>query len=288
MTDIDDLKAIDQKTVGRTPTPQAMVFTVLGSYCLETNPLIPTSMYFDILGRVGVNEHAARMTLVRMRDRGYVTAKKSGREAFWSATEMGLSIVTRQRKWTFHERSTLPDPDGVWTIVSFSLPEVRRRDRDGLRQRLAWEGFGCLRDGVWISPGERDVSEIVLQRGDDTSIEEYVDSFVGVPKHTDIGRMIARAWHLPDLLARYQQFLDQWDVPHPVPEAVDALGAKILLITNWRQLARETPLLDEKYLPEGWPAHRCMEVFLRTQQTYEADADRIFAELMASAATETA
>lgn len=264
----------------RSPTPQALIFTILGTYCLETNPAIPTNTYLEILAKVGVNEHAARMTLARMRERGYLNRERKGREAFWSATELAFTVVRRQRRWTFTERTTLPDPDGVWTIFTFSLPDSRRRDRDQLRQRLAWEGFGPLRDGVWISPGDRDLTE-VMNPGHEEAIDEFVEAFVATPKLVDIQKMIARAWHLPELYDRYQEFLADWDTDNPASYTSDELGLNLLLVTSWRQLARETPHLTQKYLPAGWPAHRCMEVFLKLERSLAPRADRIFAKLLA-------
>lgn len=262
----------------RQPTPQALVFTILGSYFIDDNPPVPTSVYLRILGRAGVTAPAARMTLTRMKDRGFLDLEKRGREAFWYATDVAKQIVKRQRRWTFTERATLPDPDDVWTVLTFSLPENKRSERDQLRQRLAWEGFGPLRDGVWVSPGDRDLSE-VMNTGGAYSMDEYVDVFVGRPKSADLSRMIARAWHLPELHERYQEFLARWDVADPMGEAMDPLGAILLLITSWRQLARATPHLPAEYLPEDWPAARCMAVFRGLEEQYRPDASRIVEEL---------
>ena len=265
----------------RASTPQALVFTVLGNYSLADNPPISTNAYIEILGKAGVQDHAARMTLARMCERGYLKRERRGREVLWSATDLALAIATRQHRWTFTERTSLPDPDGVWTIFAFSLPESRRRDRDQLRQRLAWEGFGLLRDGVWISPGDRDLTE-VMNTGHEESIEEYVDVFVAAPKLADIERMVARTWNLPELYGHYKEFLMDWDKEVSSLGSTDALGLDLQLITRWRQLARETPHLTEKYLPEGWPAHRCMEVFLNLEQQLAPEAERIFRRLLES------
>lgn len=247
-------------TTLRQPTPQAIVFTILGSYFIDENPAVPTSVYLDILARVGVTPQASRMTLTRMKDRGYLSVERKGREALWRATDLAEQIVTRQRRWTFTERATLPDPDDVWTVFTFSLPENNRLERDQLRQRLAWEGFGPLRDGVWVSPGDRDLTE-VMTTGSDFVLDEYVDVFVGMPRDADLPRMIARAWHLPELAELYGEFLARWDGAEAMRETADPLGTRMLLITTWRQLARATPHLPSAYLPEDWPAERCMSVF---------------------------
>ena len=55
------------------------------------------------------------------------------------------------------------DWDGTWTVVSFSLPDTRRRERHELRSRLVWEGFGPLHNGQWIAAGPRPVVAVVAE-----------------------------------------------------------------------------------------------------------------------------
>lgn len=266
--------------VQRMATPQAIVFTILGSYFIDENPPIPTSLYLDVLGRVGVSTQASRMTLNRMKERGYLTVERKGREAFWKATHVAVEIVKRQRRLTFTERAAVQDPDDVWTIVTFSLPEAKRLERDQLRQRLAWEGFGSLRDGVWVSPGDRDLSD-VMDTGGQFDLDESVDVFVGRPRRTDLARMIERAWHLPELIEHYEQFLAMWDVGDASRSMTDPLGTRLLLIATWRQLLRATPHLPPSYLPEDWPGLRCTSLFRDLEERYRVEARQIIDALTA-------
>ena len=58
-------------------------------------------------------------------------------------------------------------PLGVWTFVTFSLPEELRSLRSRLRSTLTWEGFAPLRDGLWVAPGEIDLgAALEALRGD--------------------------------------------------------------------------------------------------------------------------
>ena len=42
--------------------------------------------------------------------------------------------------------------DGKWRVILFDIPEVDRKSRRSLRQKLQAGGFGCLQRSAWISP----------------------------------------------------------------------------------------------------------------------------------------
>jgi phenylacetic acid degradation operon negative regulatory protein len=265
------------------PTPQSVLMTMLGRYCADDNPPIATAGYIDVLGRIAVSEHATRLTVTRMTERGLLERRKRGRIAYFRATELALSVVRNQDARTFTDPADPPGADDVWTILSFSMPESQRNERHVLRRRLAWEGFGLLRDGVWIAPGERDVTAIVKEilGTDPDAPGRQIEAFTAYPKFTDIHGMISRTWKLDELTGRYRQFLREWDVRSPAPEAADDLGRDLLLITTWRQLLRATPRLPGRHLPPDWPADRCHTLFRRLHARYAAKAGRLFAELLA-------
>jgi phenylacetic acid degradation operon negative regulatory protein len=263
------------------PTPQAVLMTMLGRYCLPENPLLATAGYLDVLGRIGLAERASRLTLSRMVERGLLERVRRGRFAYFRATELGLTVVGNQEKRTFHDQGAAAGPAAAWTILSFTIPEAQRKERHLLRRRLAWEGFGLLRDGVWIAPGDRDLSEMdeALR---EMGIEGQIEAFTGYPKFDDVQGMISRVWELDELVERYQRFLGEWDVPDPAPAARDALGRDLLLVSTWRQLLRETPRLPATHLPPDWPAARCQELFQRLHDRYAPTAAELFAGILAA------
>ena len=265
----------------RAPTPQAVLMTMLGRYCLPDNPAISTQGYIEVLARIGLAEQASRLTLSRMTERGLLERMRRGRLAFFRATEVGLTVVRNQEEHTFHEQGGNAGPAGAWTILSFTIPETQRKERHLLRRRLAWEGFGLLRDGVWIAPGDQDLTEL---RGGlaEMGIDQHIDAFTGYPKFADVHEMVSRVWALDELVQLYEQFLREWDVPAPAPAATDELGRDLLRISTWRQLLRETPRLPAEHVPSDWPAGRCQELFRTLHARYEPAAAELFTEILAA------
>jgi phenylacetic acid degradation operon negative regulatory protein len=262
------------------PTPQSVLMTMLGRYCAEANPPLATSGYIDVLRGIGVSEHATRLTLARMTERGLLERRRRGRIAYYRATELALNVVRNQDERTFREGAVPPGPEGVWTILTFSVPETQRHERHLLRRRLAWEGFGLLRDGVWIAPGDHDLAGVIEELVNGQP-HPRIEAFAAYPKFSDVKGMISRAWQLEELARQYQQFLDEWDVPSPAPAASDALARDLLLISAWRQLLRDTPRLPTEHMPEDWPAARCLDLFHTLHASYDREARRLFGEILA-------
>jgi phenylacetic acid degradation operon negative regulatory protein len=266
---------------GRAPTPQAVLMTMLGRYCLADNPAIATQGHIEVLARIGLAPQASRLTLSRMTERGLLERLRRGRLAYFRATELGLTVMRNQEERTFHDQGDTPGPPGAWTILSFTIPETRRKERHLLRRRLAWEGFGPLRDGVWIAPGDHDLTDLNAALAE-MGIDEHIDAFTAYPKFPDVQEMLSRVWALDELADLYAQFLREWDVPDPAPAATDDLGRDLLLISTWRHLLRETPRLPATHLPPDWPAARCHELFRTLHARYEPAASALVAEILAT------
>jgi phenylacetic acid degradation operon negative regulatory protein len=270
----------------RAPTPQAILMTMLGRYCLPDNPALSTQGYIDVLSRIGLSAQTTRLTLSRMTERGLLERHRRGRIAYFRATDVGLTVVHNQDKHTFHGAGTPAGRSDEWTILSFTIPESQRKERHMLRRRLAWEGFGPLRDGMWIAPGDRDLTEMYASLRE-IGIDQRIEAFTAHPKFDDVQSMISRVWELDALSQRYQQFLAQWDVQNPAPAATDDLGRDLLLISTWRQLLRETPRLPAQHLPEHWPAAACQELFRTLHDQYAPIAAKLFADILANHRAQT-
>jgi phenylacetic acid degradation operon negative regulatory protein len=261
------------------PTPQAHIFTMLERHVRGTHPLVSSAAVIETLGRLGVSEQVTRLTLARMVERAYLERHRQGRRTWFAVTERGDSVLDTNESRLREGRAarTRPADGNRWTLLSFSIPETRRNDRRALRVKLAWSGFGTLRDGVWIAAGERDVGDIV----EDLGLQGCVDVFVGEIHVPDPHLMVRRVWRLDELRTGYDWFLERWDRPELPAEARDELGAEIALITEWRQLVRAYPDVPSGYLPSDWPVARCEEVVRGRREELRPRALELFEAITA-------
>jgi phenylacetic acid degradation operon negative regulatory protein len=261
------------------PTPQAHVFTMLERHVRGRWPLVSSASAIETLGRVGISEQVTRLTLARMVERGYFERHRRGRRTEFAITDRCARVLDTNESRVREDQAGRARRNVAggnrWTLLSFSIPETRRRDRRALRVKLAWSGFGALRDGVWIAAGERDVGDVE----EELSLQGCIDVFVGEVRVPDPDAMVRRVWKLDELRTGYDWFLDRWDRAEPPPEARDELGAEIMLITEWRQLVRAYPDVPRVYLPGDWPVARCEAVVRQRRDALGPRARALFAEI---------
>ncbi|MGY1710805.1 PaaX family transcriptional regulator C-terminal domain-containing protein [Geodermatophilus sp. SYSU D00758] len=232
--------------------PQDLLLALAGALVLDRHDQpIPTRVFLDVLAGLGVGADATRSTLARLTERGLLVRHQEGRVASYALTGAARALLREGR-----DRVESPDPfrraGEEWTLLSFSLPESRRDLRHRLRARLAWAGFGCLRDGLWIAPGHVDLDRVVP---DADGADLQLDGFLATPAPgTDVARFVRRAWDLEDLRREHEEFARRWS--GPLPGDGDPVALFTRLGAHWIRLLRLDPALPERHLPEDWPAGR--------------------------------
>ncbi|MCX4903043.1 PaaX family transcriptional regulator C-terminal domain-containing protein [Streptomyces sp. NBC_00878] len=264
--------------------PQSLMFAFFGGHVLEEGPLcVYSGSVIDVLARAGVGEQAVRSTLTRMVNRGLLRRQREGRRMYFGLTPQATEILWNGRKRLRDTGAVNDDWDGTWTLLGFSLPESCQRQRHDLRSRLTWSGFGPLYSGLWIAPGDLDVSELVSELG----LTAHVKIFhATADEATDIGLMIRDTWDLDGVGARYADFDKRWtDGPSSGPSSGsgDPLGTQLRLTSEWLRIIRTDPRLPARHLPAAWPARSAHDTFHRIAEQTEEPALRIAADLMETA-----
>jgi phenylacetic acid degradation operon negative regulatory protein len=256
--------------------PQTHVLMFCGVHLLAPGSAVSTGGLISALARVGVGEHAARSTVSRMIRRGTLQRRRQGKRIYLSPTPQTRAELAEggERAWQSPVNRTW---DGQWTLLGFSLPESRRADRHLLRSRLQWAGFGMLQNGVWVAPSQVDVEALLAK----LDVLDHLKVFrASVAEPTQVAELIEDAWDVPTIARGYEQFLERWDTPDPLPDAPDDLARQLWLLGEWTLLARHDPGLPVEYLPADWPAVRAEHVALRLRTRYEAGAKAIAAGLV--------
>jgi DNA-binding transcriptional regulator PaaX len=97
------------------------MLTFLGDYLYDRDLCVFSGSVIDVLGRLGVSEHATRSTLTRMVNRGLLYRQKDGRRMYFGLTEHAdpekiepdLMALLPKKEWTafthrviYHGRET--------------------------------------------------------------------------------------------------------------------------------------------------------------------------------------
>ena len=130
------------------------MFSFLGIYVLGCGTGVYSGSIIDVFARVGVSEEAVRSTLARMVSRDLL-APPPGPQGVLRTHPPREEVLQDGHRRIWETGAVNRDWDGSWTLVGFSLPDSRRRERHDLRSQLIWDGFGPLQNGLWIAPGAR-------------------------------------------------------------------------------------------------------------------------------------
>jgi phenylacetic acid degradation operon negative regulatory protein len=234
-----------------------VVFTLLAEHLLDRDLGLFSGSFIEVLGRIGIGEHATRSTLARMTRRGLLVGQRKARKTYFCMTPRCTAILEDGRHRIWHMGAVNTAEVAHWTLLTFSLPEAWRQKRDDLRARLTWSGFGPLQNGAWLAPAEIDVRAMVAE----LDLGKHVRAFHVQPAPpTDAAAVIRDAFDLAALAERYRAFSRKWERPSSRLRD-DPLVLTLRLSTEWLSIIRDDPRVPVKLLPKDWPAIAAQQLF---------------------------
>ncbi|MCI3271769.1 PaaX family transcriptional regulator [Streptomyces cylindrosporus] len=275
-----------RREVGDT-SARSLLMTVLGEYVLPRGRPVWTSALVESLALFGVEEKSARQALARTAAEGWLASERVGRRVRWALTPPGRRLLTEGAQRIYDYGSGERTWDGTWLVVLVSVPETKRDLRHRVRTRLSWAGFGSPEPGVWITPhADREAEALAVLK--ELQLADGAMSFTA--NYGALGSeaaMVARAWDLTEVEARYEAFIDEFTGLHPA-DGDAALHALTLLVHEWRRFPFLDPRLPPKLLPPGWSGAKATALFHAKHAQWTTAAERHWEKLTAQAPTPTA
>lgn len=235
---------------------RGLLFTILGELVLPSGGAVWTASAIDVLGRLGVEEKAARQALMRTAHAGWLRAERHGRRTRWHLTTDARELLTEGTRRIYGFTACMPDWDGRIALVLARPPASDRSARHRLRTQLGWAGFGSPTPGVWLSTHTDRIGEV--ERILDATGVAGAQAFVAEPAGTtDLAAMVRLAWDLDAVGAAYARFLAEFSDPRtsdPLPHLVE-------LVHAWRRFPSVDPALPRALLPRPWIGERAATVF---------------------------
>ena len=255
--------------------PQSVVFTLLAEHLLGKSRGVFSGSFIDVLGRVGISEHATRSTLARMASRGLLARTRRGRKIYFAMTPRCVAILEDGWRRIWEIGAVNREQNADWTLLAFSLPEAWRRERYDLRSRLTWAGFGSLQNGMWLAPAPVDISPIVGE----LELAGHVWAFrVRALPPSAPASVIRATFDLDALARRYREFARYWE--RRAEAQPDALVLSLRLSTQWLRIIRADPRVPVQLLPEDWPAISAQQLFRSLHGAHRKRAQALARELL--------
>lgn len=236
---------------------RAILTTILGEFVLPHEQAAWTQSLVGLLGQFDVSDKAARQTIARLRDQGWLTSNREGRQTRWQLTQMSRDLLTEGADRIYQFGQVARPWNGTWLVLLARVPETDRNLRYRLSVGLRWAGFGTLGNGLWISPWtEREPQAAQLTAGlgiDATSFRAELGQLGSGPELVDA------AWDLATLKTSYEGFLADTAPLNTAPS--DSAAALTALVHRWRQFPSLDPDLPASLLPTDWPGQAAANRF---------------------------
>ena len=259
-----------------------MLFTLYGDYAYPERRDVPLGGLVEIGRALGLTEVAVRSAVARLAGEGWIAARRVGRRSRYGLSTAGTGLIEEGTRRIY--RPGAARWDGTWCLLTYSIPEAKRSDRDRIRKQLAWLGFGPMGGGAYVSP--RDAGAAVLSLLRDHRLHAYARVFSaklqGPGEDADL---VAQCWDLPAIGRRYQAFVDHYGPLFRRDRAararrrlsdVDAFVTRFALTHDFRRFPFVDPDLPARLLPRGWAGTRARDLFDAYHALLRAGALRFF------------
>ncbi|TWE30463.1 PaaX family transcriptional regulator [Prauserella muralis] len=264
--------------------PQEVLRSLLGDFWYWREECIPSAALVDLLAEFGITPAGARTAMRRQAARGLLIVERRGRTTAYGIPPRSVAVIVENihRMLTFG--ASAPEWDGMWTVVTFSVPEQDRGLRTALRARLRVLGFAALYDGVWVSPHDqaatasRMLNELGLLTATVLRSTEV--------RHDPRARGLHEAFDLNPLARDYRDFADRYEPTLEQANAgrigpADALRIRTVMGAEWRALVRSDPDLPAGLLPPDWERPRAQRLFVDIYDRLGPVAELRFRQLLA-------
>jgi phenylacetic acid degradation operon negative regulatory protein len=257
--------------------PRSLLFTLYGDYVHPTGQeSVRVGALVRLAEELGVSGNALRSALSRMTREGWLAAERNGRSPRYRLTARGRDLIEEGTERIYRRQGSAWD--GRWLLVSYSLPEPRRGQRDRLRQGLSFLGLGSLGNGLFVTPRDlrHQVRDLIRRYG----LEPDVTMHYGTLEWpSDPAQLVARAWDLRDLEARYARFLDRLRAEASELDRLDdreSFRRRFLLTHEFRRFPFSDPDLPDALLPPTWVGHAAHAAFLEHNCRLKRRAERFY------------
>lgn len=185
-----------------------------------------------------IKEPTLRVALTRMVGAGDLVRSADG-------YRLSDRLLARQRRQDDVLNPRTSPWDGIWTTLVITTVGTDARTRAALRNTLADNRFGELREGVWLRPANLD-----------DALPDEVRERVRVLHARDDAPtdLAARLWDLPGWAQTGHRLLDDMAAAQDIPGRFGAAAGVV------RHLLTD-PVLPDELLPDQWPGAALREVY---------------------------
>jgi len=149
--------------------------------------------------------------------------------------------------------------DGLYRILSYEVPENKRKLRDSLRREISGWGFGPWHRSFWVTPHPivGDLKALIVN----TPIEPFVQMFEGKTVVGDAKILLEKVWNTPKIEEGYKALFRQW---HEVlsREGLSSSEKLSKIFSLYTDMLKIDPGLPAALVGEKWIGREAYDIFV--------------------------
>lgn len=202
-----------------------------------------------------LHAHNLSRLIYRLKSKGYLEKKRD----YLEITKLGKERLNRVLPQYEEKRPW----DGRLYLITYDIPEGKKRERDYLRDYLKRLGCGMLQKSVWLTPynPKKLVVDFIKERrfGAGLVLVSELKEGSGIGGK-DILTVIERVYGLGEINKRYQKFVAKI-------EAKELKGFPLLM--TYLAILKKDPQLPFELLPPGWWGKKAYRFFRKEVKKIE-------------------
>lgn len=182
------------------------------------------------------------------------TPKKTSSANRYKLTEKGFKELILQFPVFRYLRENW---DGKWRIISYEIPESKRKLRDKLRREMQGWGLGPWHRSFWITthPIGETLKDLVSQKEE----EKYIQTFEADHSFGDREVLIEKVWNKTALDKKYREVFKVWH--DTLSKEMDKTDKLAKVVSEYINVIRDDPGLPKELLGEKWIGFEAHNIF---------------------------
>jgi phenylacetic acid degradation operon negative regulatory protein len=247
----------------------------------EDGTILAKELY-PVATACGQSADQVRSCLRRLVTEGLFVRHGSGAAARFNATEAGLAELggsLERHRLAYTQDSAGRGWDRLWRLVAFAVPEDRRADRDGFRDRLIAFGGAAIQGGLYVSPQpswHKD-ARAEAERLDLVPLVSFATTDdLDTGGERDPRLLAQHLWHLDQLAERYRSFVADYQGVLDYLQGLrqrrqrlsdaEFLPGALGMAVAFQACFADDPLLPPELLPRPWPGREARDLTMRCRR----------------------
>lgn len=194
----------------------------------------------------------SRGTLRQMLQDEIINKEETG---FYKINEQGLYELALSFPFV---RFNASDWDGKFRILSYEIPESKRKLRDSLRREVSGWGLGPWHRSFWLTP--HPVIDNLKKLTTGTDWQGYVQAFEGVPVVGESRILLEKVWGLSKLEVLYKKLFKDWHSALSAEKSTKDDKLKII-VAAYIETLKVDPGLPVALVQERWIGFEAFNIF---------------------------